>query len=503
MKQLIVSNILEHAARFHIESGVVTYEDNGESSFTSYKDVLQNSMVFAELLLNKEISTLDVVGTIAWNSCSHMELCYGVLQIGSIFHPINPRFSIENMTYTINHAEDKIVFYDKEFSNVVSTLQSLCTKVKFWLCLQDVLRISEHISHALLHHNFQETSGAVLCYTSGTTGFPKGVLYSHRTIVLCSLVTSLPDALRISMSDNIFSVVNFFHVSSWNTLFSAPLTGAKLIFWRGNIIKFESLWNVIQKENVTFSAAVPSFWSMMFRCRSLNKYFPNKLERVLIGGSPCPTAIVDKFTLHGIKVIYAWGMSEVCAMATSSYKFGTSVEDCNLACHRAGKPLFGINIKIEDENHQECPWDGMSMGRLLVEGHWVIESYFKDVKFQQDGWFVTGDIATIDRDRSLNIEDREKDIIKFAGEWISSVSVESVALEHPMVENCACVAQYHETWGEVPVLFVSFKEETEINELEVFLKSKLPSRSLPKEIIRITEFPTNASGKILKRELRK
>jgi acyl-CoA synthetase (AMP-forming)/AMP-acid ligase II len=518
MKPLIVTDILHSASSLPSKSGISTYSNDRKLNkhFISYRDISQRCKLLAQFLSHQYISTSSVIGTLAWNHSNHVEIAYGTICYGCIFHPINPRFTIEQLIYVINHAENKIIFYNKDFTELVFQLQSLCPIVQKWINI-DSIEYTD-IFNILMDPEWswpelEETHLASLCYTSGTTGMPKGVAYNHRTIMLYAICSSLPDALCLSAKEVIYPYVNIFHVNAWGLLFSSMLTGATLIL-SNNIQLKKNIVRIITQEEVTFSAAVPTFWNMMFEEIGQDITL-GSLKRVLISGSACPHLLIQRFDEHNIAVIQTWGMTELGSFATSSYRCHSSVSKLNINALNQGTPLVGIELKCTSSEflHRDI---SNTTGKLYVKGYWVLDRYYKQSdSCLEHGWFYTGDIAKITSDNQLVIEDREKDIIKIGGEWISSVYIEQIALNFKKkcnsicpIDLVACIGVPDSLWGEIPILFLQsslecIDQQMQLrSQLELYLNEVLPLRYVPRDIIFSTSFPLTATGKIQKKELR-
>jgi acyl-CoA synthetase (AMP-forming)/AMP-acid ligase II len=516
MKSLTVTDILVGASQYHPESGIVTYSNDRKLTkyFISYKEIAQRCQLLARFFLSQDINSSSVIGTLAWNHSNHVEIAYGTICYGCIFHPINPRFTIDQLRYVISHAENKIIFYNKDFSDLVSQLQSVCFTVKKWINIDSdeyTMIFNKPILQKWNWPTIQETNLASLCYTSGTTGMPKGVAYSHRTLMLYAICSSLPDALCLSANEVIYPYVNIFHVNAWGLLFSSMLMGSTLVL-SDNIQFKKNVIEIIKQEKVTFSAAVPTFWNMMFEELGPDIHWVS-LKRVLISGTSCPQLLIQRFDKHNVAVIQTWGMTELGSFATSSYQCHSSVSKLNTNAYTQGTPLIGIELKCMSLDSTDS---SNSSGKLYVKGYWVLDHYYKQTEScLENGWFYTGDIAKITPDNQLVIEDREKDIIKIGGEWISSIYIEQIALNFKKqnepncpIELVACIGLPDTLWGEIPVLFVQSKthctnKQNELqNKLEVYLNHSLPLRYVPRDIIFLSSFPLTATGKIQKKELR-
>ena len=525
--QLRVAGILEHAARWHADAEIVSRLPEGGIHRYTYADAHRRSRQLAQALLKLGIATGDRVATLAWNTHRHFELYYGVAGIGAVCHTINPRLFPEQLVYIINHAEDRLLFFDLTFLPLVERLAVVCPTVEKWvlmagpqhlpvasellgLCSYEDLLAPETGDYAW--PTFDENTACSLCYTSGTTDMPKGVLYSHRSTVLHALAISLPDMLNCSALDVIMPVVPMFHVNAWGLPYAAPLNGAKLVL-PGAGMDAASLYELFENEGVTFSAGVPTIWLGLLQFMREGQRQFRTLRRTVVGGSSCPPALMKAFEeeLH-VDIRHAWGMTETSPLGTAgtlkTQHKALSPAD-NLAVRaKQGRAVFGVDMKIVGDDGQALPHDGVAFGDLLVRGPWVMRDYYRSPapgELTADGWFRTGDVATIDPDGYMQITDRSKDVIKSGGEWISSIDLENLAVAHPAVAEAAVIGVPSAKWSERPLLIVVRRPGLDVSaeELLAFFKGKVAKFCEPDAVEFVEQLPHTATGKLLKTQLRK
>ncbi len=521
---LLISSLLTHAERHHGDQLVVSRRVEGDIHRYTYRELAARSRRMAKALAALGVKHGDRVGTIAWNGYRHLELYYAVSGSGAVLHTLNPRLHPDQVVWIADHAEDKVLCFDKTFLPLVEAVASRLATVKHFVLMADKSHMpaESKIPGLLCYEDliegqddryewpaFDEHSASSLCYTSGTTGNPKGVLYSHRSTVLHTFASALPDALGLSARDAILPVVPMFHVNAWGLPYSACMVGAKLVF-PGPGLDGKSLHELFESEGVTVSAGVPTVWQgLLAHVQSQGLKF-STMRRTIIGGSACPPAMMDAFEdAYGVQVIHAWGMTELSPIGTVGIlkghqeKLGQKEQRAVKA--KQGRGVFGIDMKIIDGNGQALPWDGKASGELMVRGHWVIDQYLKGEKSPLvDGWFPTGDVATIDADGFMNITDRSKDVIKSGGEWIGSIDLENIAMAHPAVAMAACIAARHPKWDERPLLIVVKKPGQEVSreELLAFYEGKIAKWWTPDDIVFVPEIPLGATGKVQKNRLR-
>lgn len=460
------------------------------------------------------------IGTLAWNGYRHLEIYYGVSGSGAVCHTINPRLFPDQVAYIVNHADDQYVFFDLTFVPLVEGLAPHCPNVKGWvamtdrahmpassvpmLCYEDLLAAQRrvHLAAVRREHRLQPVLHV------GHDRQSEGALYSHRSTVLHSYGSALPDALGCSAQDVILPVVPMFHVNAWGLPYSVPLVGAKLVF-PGPKLDGASLYELFEQEQVSFSAGVPTVWLGLLQHVQGKGLKFSSFRRTVIGGSACPPAMIRTLNALGVEVIHAWGMTEMSPLGTTcklmSKHNGLPDETRQQVLERQGRAIYGVEMKIVDGNGHELPWDGKAFGDLHVRGPWTIASYYRNGQSPLvDGWFPTGDVANIDPDGYMQITDRSKDVIKSGGEWISSIDVENVAAAHPAVHMAACIACRHPKWDERPLLVVMKKPGAELTRDEMlrYFEGKVAKWWIPDDVVFVTEIPLTATGKMQKLKLR-
>ena len=519
---LLISSIIKHAARYYGSTEIVSRRTEGDLHRYTYRDCELRARKVAQALEALGVDQGDRVGTLAWNGYRHLEIYYGVSGMGAVCHTINPRLFPEQIAYIVNHAEDRFIFFDATFLPLVEGVAPHCPNVKGWIMMADRAHMPADSKVDLLCYedlidahdgayewpDFDENQASSLCYTSGTTGNPKGALYSHRSTVLHSYASALPDALGCSAKDVILPVVPMFHVNAWGLPYSVPLVGAKLVF-PGAKLDGASLYELFEQEGVTFSAGVPTVWLGLLQYVQANKLQFSTFRRTVIGGSAAPPAMIRTLEGFDVEVIHAWGMTEMSPLGTSCKLLARHKDLPEDARHKIlekqGRVIYGVDMKIVDGEGQELPWDGKAFGDLLVRGPWVIDHYYRnDNNPLVDGWFPTGDVATIDEEGYMQITDRSKDVIKSGGEWISSIDVENVAAAHPAVHMAACISAYHPKWDERPLLVVVKRPgmDNSREELLGFFEGKVAKWWIPDDVAFVTEIPLTATGKMQKLRLR-
>lgn len=479
------------------------------------------SRKISKFLKDLGIESGDVLSTIAWNTHRHLEIFYGVPSIGAILHTANPRFSEEQIIYTINHAGSVALFFEKTFASLVERIRDRIPNVKYFIslygdsptedCIFNYEKIIENcVGEEEPYPEFDERSGAFLCYTSGTTGNPKGVLYTHRSVMIHALVSGLSGALACSAFNSIMPCQSFYHATAWGVAFSALINGCKLVLPCDRMDP-ESLHELIQAEHVTFSAGVPTIWTGYLNFLQENNQRPNSLNRLLIGGSAVPRSLSEGFEKnYGVKVRQIWGMTETGPLGVVSTstpeieRLGSQAAQDILWSHQ-GRMQFGAEIKIVDESGRELKRDGVSSGNLLIRGPWVIDRYYKSdaSSIDKDGWFDTGDIACINEYGFLKITDRKKDIIKSGGEWISSIDLENLLMSYEGVKLSAVVGVYHPKWEERPIIIIEVYPGYNIKsaDIEKFIGDSFPKWWIPDDVI-FDNIPLTSVGKIDKRKIR-
>jgi acyl-CoA synthetase (AMP-forming)/AMP-acid ligase II len=522
---LLTHTILEHGALNHGEREWVTRSVEGPIRRTTIAQVRSRALKVAKALDREGIKLGDRVATMAWNSDRHVEAWFGIMGLGAICHTLNPRLFAEQLDYIVNHAEDRILFVDLTFVPLVEALQDRFGTVEKYIVLTDAAHMPEtSLRNAVSYEewigavdddfrwkDFDENTAAALCYTSGTTGNPKGVLYSHRSNVLHGLLVNQPDVFGLRSEDAILAIVPMFHANAWALTFSAPAAGAKMVM-PGAALDGPSLYELLDNERVSSTAAVPTIWlGLLQYLEQTGKKLPY-LNRVVIGGAACPPMVIRKFELdYGVEVIHGWGMTEMSPVGTTGkMKHATSSLDKEAQLklkEKQGRTPYLVEMKIVDDDGREQPRDGKSAGHLLVKGPCISKGYFKLDKsaLTEDGWFDTGDIANIDPLGYMQITDRDKDVIKSGGEWISSIEVENTAVGCPGIAEAAVIGLPHPKWTERPLLIVVREPESDVDEAAVlaYLDGKIAKWWMPEDVVFIEEIPHTATGKIQKMELRK
>ncbi|MBX3490611.1 3-(methylthio)propionyl-CoA ligase [Parvibaculum sp.] len=522
---LRVTTIIDHAARFHGDREIVTRSVEGPITRTTYKEVHLRARKVAQALTKLGVKEGDVVATMAWNTARHLEAWYGIMGMGAVCHTLNPRLFAEQLVYIVNHAEDKIVFLDLTFVPILEGIADQLPKVKAYVIMTDKAHMPQtKLKNALCFEeiveaedgNFKwaevdENAACGLCYTSGTTGNPKGVLYSHRSNVLHSMAANMGDALGMKSTDAILPVVPMFHANAWGIAFAAPAVGAKIVMPGANM-DGASIYELLDTEKVSVTAAVPTVWLMLLQYLEKSGAQLPALNRVVIGGSAAPRSMIEVFEKnYDVKVFHAWGMTEMSPMGTlGALKAG--MEDLPLEKQidvkvKQGRAIYTVEMKITDDDGNELPSDGKAFGHLMVRGPAISGSYLKGEGgniLDKDGWFDTGDVATIDPGGYMQITDRAKDVIKSGGEWISSIEIENLAVGHPKVTEAAVIGIVHPKWDERPLLIVIPKEGEKPTKEEIlrYMDGKIAKWWMPDDVVFVTEIPHTATGKIQKLALR-
>ena len=522
---LLISSLIRHAATHHGDTEIVSRLTEGGIHRYTYADAHRRAQQMANVLTQLGIKAGDRVGTLAWNGFRHFETYFAASGMGAVLHTVNPRLFPEQITYIINHADDQYVFFDITFAPLIDGVAPHCKNVKGWVAMTDrahmplmktagVLCYEELLSaqpDQFEWPTFDENTASSLCYTSGTTGNPKGVLYSHRTTVLHSYAIALPDVMNLSARDVILPVVPMFHVNAWGTPYACAMTGAKIVF-PGPCLDGASLYELFEKERVTMSSGVPTVWLGLLNYMKQNNLKFSTMNRTVIGGSACPPAMIKSFQDdYGVRVLHAWGMTELSPLGTlNSFKAkhaALSEAERFAIQQKQGRAIFGVEMKIVDGEGKALPHDGKAFGDLLVRGPWVVREYFRDEggnPLTADGWFPTGDVATIDADGYMQITDRSKDVIKSGGEWISSIDLENLAVAHPAVAEAAVIGIAHPKWDERPLLIVVKKPGATVTreQLLAFFEGKIAKWWMPDDVAFVEQLPHTATGKLLKTKLR-
>jgi len=519
---LTVSSLLAHASRYFGTTEIVSKRIEGDMHRYTYRDCEKRAKQLAQALVALGVEAGDRVGTLAWNGYRHLEAYYGTTGFGAVCHPINPRLFPDQIVYIVNHADDRYVLFDITFAPLIDTLAPQCPNVRGWIALTDEAHMPRMTMAAssyealLAQHDgefdwppIDERSASNLCYTSGTTGKPRGALYSHRSTVLHALGLSLPDAMCLSARDSVLPVVPMFHVNAWGIPHAAPLTGARLVF-PGKDLDGKSLYELMEAERVTCTAGVPTVWLGLLRFVKEAGVCFSTLERTIVGGSALPPAMLRMFKEdYGVEAIHGWGMTEMSPLGTLSRlnweQTQRSPEEQRKLREKQGHVVYGVDMKIVGHDGRELSWDGVTFGDLHVRGPWVIDRYFRsDVSPLVDGWLPTGDVATIDHDGFMHITDRSKDLIKSGSEWISSIDIENVAVAHPAVAEAACIACAHSLWTERPLLLVVKHPDSNVSREELLrlYEGKVAKWWIPDDVVFVDELPHTATGKLNKLKLR-
>jgi acyl-CoA synthetase (AMP-forming)/AMP-acid ligase II len=521
---LQISALIRHADRCHGDTEIVSRMVEGGIHRYNYAEAHRRARQLANALQSLGVRITERVGTLAWNGFRHLETYYAVSGIGAVCHTINPRLFPEQIAYIVNHAEDQYVFVDLTFVPLVEKLAQHCGQVKGWVLMTDKRRIPRtKLSNVLCYEelvnshsdrydwpSFDENTASSLCYTSGTTGNPKGVLYSHRSTLLHAYAACLPDALNLSARDVVMPVVPMFHVNAWGLPYSCALAGAKLVL-PGAGMDGASLYELLEQERVTVSAGVPTIWLGLLNHVKQKGLKFTTFNRTVIGGSACPPTMIQTFQEEfGVHVLHAWGMTEMSPLGTvctlKAKQTELPAQGRYAIQNKQGRPIFGVEMKIVDDTGKELPRDGKAFGDLLVRGPWICDQYFKGEGGDplRDGWFPTGDVATLDPDGFMQITDRSKDVIKSGGEWISSIDLENTAMAHPAVAEAAVVGVRHPKWDQRPLLLVVRKQGAQLTreEMLAFFEGRVAKWWMPDDVVFLDGLPHTATGKLLKTKLR-
>jgi acyl-CoA synthetase (AMP-forming)/AMP-acid ligase II len=524
-RPLLLSSVIEHAAAQFGDAEVVSRETHGPLFRYTYAQCAARARKLANALATLGLEEGSAVGSIAWNNHRHLEAYYAVSGSGMVMHTCNPRLHPQQLIYIINHAEDSVMLFDATFAPLIKGIAAHCPKVRAWVCLSEAAHMPaiEGVANVMSYEDliapcseqfdwpeFDERTGAALCYTSGTTGNPKGALYSHRSIVLNAMSGCLPGILSLSADEVILPVVPMFHINAWCIPYAAPIAGAKLVL-PGPRLDGQSLYELMESERVTVSAGVPTIWLSLLAHVEQHGLRFSTMRRTGVGGSAMPQSLIAKFMdTYDVEVRHGWGMTETTAIGTMGtlmpkHQDWTPGQKHALLA-KQGKSAFGVEIKIVDEQGATLPRNGVAQGELMVRGQWILASYYKGERSPLvDGWFPTGDIATIDADGVMQIRDRTKDVIKTGGEWISSIDLENAAIAHPAVAMAAVIGVKHPKWDERPLLFVVRKpgHKVEKQEMLAFLAERVAKWWVPDDVIFLDALPVGGTGKVQKGDLRK
>ncbi len=525
---LLISSLIDFADRHHGDAQIVSRRVEGDIHRYTYRDLARRSRQLANTLDGLGLQPGDRVASLAWNGYRHMEMYFGVSGSGRVLHTVNPRLHPDQVAWIINHAEDRVMCFDLTFLPIIQAVHAKCPTVLQWVALCDADRLPADSgvpglvsyeawiagqSDQYQWPEFDENTASSMCYTSGTTGNPKAVLYSHRSTTLHAYAAALPDVMCISARDSVLPVVPMFHVNAWGIPYSAALTGCKLVF-PGPALDGKSLYELIEAEGVTYAAGVPTVWQMLLGHIRPGGLRFSTLKRTVIGGSACPPAMITAFQDEfGVEVLHAWGMTEMSPLGTlctlKNKQLQLPKDEQMKILQKQGRAIYGVDMRIVGSDGTDQPWDGKSYGDLLVRGPWIVDSYFKGesplIKDAQGrGWFPTGDVATIDPAGFMQITDRSKDVIKSGGEWISSIDIENIAMAHPAVAMAACIGMPHPKWDERPIVAVAKRPGAEVTreELLKFYEGKTAKWQIPDDVVFVDAIPLGATGKMLKTRLR-
>ena len=522
---LLVSGLIRFADRNHGDTEIVSNTVEGGLHRYTYRDAHARARRLAKVLHALGVKLGDRVGTLAWNGYRHYELYYAISGIGAVINTVNPRLFPDQITYISNHAENQVLCFELNLLPLVEKLAPRFTTVKHYvlmtdrahmpaqtsiptlLCYEDLLQQQDE---RFAWPSFDERTAAALCYTSGTTGNPKGVLYTHRSTVLHAYGAALPDSLNLSALDAVLPVVPMFHAAAWSLPYACTMVGAKMVF-PGPHLDGKSVYELIEQEQVTMSAGVPTVWLMLLQHLATHDVTFSTLTRTVIGGSACPPAMLRAFQDdYGVTVFHAWGMTEMSPLGTvGSLKVKQAQlpkDERDAVQAKQGRGIFGVEMKIVDKGGDELPWDGKAFGDLLVKGPSVASGYMKGEGGDplKDGWFPTGDVATIDADGYMQITDRSRDVIKSGGEWISSIDMENIAVAHPAIQEAAVIGIKHPKWDERPLVVAVKKAGQDVSreELLKFYEGKIAKWWMPDDVVFVAELPHTATGKLSKLTLR-
>ena len=523
---LLISSLIEFANKNHGDAEIISRRVEGDIHRSNWSTIHKRSKQVALALDAWGIGAGARVATLAWNGYRHLELYYGVSGSERVLHTLNPRLIAEQICWIVEHAQDEILFFESTFIPIIKAIHERCPSIKHWvaLCEEDAIPkepglpnitsyeawIKPFVGAPYTWPQFDENTASSMCYTSGTTGHPKAALYSHRSTVLHAFATCQVDVFALSAKDSVLPVVPMFHVNAWGLPYACAMSGAKLVF-PGPGLDGKSVYELMEQEGVSFAAGVPTVWQMLLNYMTPLGFKFSTLKRTIIGGSACPPAMIHAFQdEYGVEVLHAWGMTEMSPLGTVctliNKHLNLSKDEQMKIRLKQGRALFGVDMKIMDDAGKELPHDGVAFGDLYVKGPWVIQDYYRNEQGSPllDGWFPTGDVATIDPDGFIQITDRSKDVIKSGGEWISSIEIENIAMAHPSVLMAACIGVAHPKWDERPLVVVVLRPEktVEKSELLAFYEGKIAKWQIPDDVVFVDNIPLGATGKMLKTKLR-
>ena len=523
-KPLVISSLIEHAETYHGGTGIYSVNTGGGVEETTWGAIAANARRLGSTLSGLGLEPQARCATLAWNNRRHLEIYYGTSGAGFVCHTINPRLFPEQLVYIMNHAEDRVLFFDATFLPLVKAVKPQLESIRHFVLMgpRDEAAAGE-IEGLEFYDEFiaggdagfdwpelDENTASSLCYTSGTTGHPKGVLYSHRSTVLHAFASNTLDCVGYSARDVVLPVVPMFHVNAWGSPYGCAMSGARMVL-PGPGLDGESLVKLIDTYGVTLAMGVPTIWLGLLGYAKKSGSALESLKRTVIGGSACPPSMIDTFRdQYGVETIHAWGMTEMSPLGSTNMPLAKHADLPEAEQRRVrenqGRPPFGVSLKIVGEEGEDLAHDGETQGELMVQGHWVLDGYFRrdDLDVLDGGWFATGDVATLDPDGYLTIRDRSKDIIKSGGEWISSVELEGIAVGHPKLANAAVIGVAHPKWDERPLLIAVAAEGESPTEAELlaWYEGKIASWQVPDKVIFVDALPVGATGKVLKRSLK-
>ena len=524
-QNLSIASLIEFAEKHHADTEIISRRIEGDIHRSNWATIAKRSRQVANAIDGWKVARGARIATLAWNGYRHLEIYFGVSGSGRVLHTLNPRLHPEQIAWIVNHAEDHVLCFDMTFLPIVQNIHAQCPTVKHWvaLCDADKLPADTGIPNLVSYETWiqsqpqtyawpdlDENTASCMCYTSGTTGNPKAALYSHRSTLLHAYACALPDVMCLSARDSVLPVVPMFHVNAWGIPYSAAMVGCKLVF-PGAALDGKSVYELLESEQVTLAAGVPTVWQMLLGHLKAAGLRFSHLKRTVIGGSACPPAMIQAFNDdYNVEVLHAWGMTELSplgTLCTLKNKHLALPKDEQMKIRlKQGRAIFGVDFKIVDDQGVEQPHDGKAYGDLLVKGLWVVREYYKQEGGSPlvDGWFPTGDVATVDPEGFMQITDRSKDVIKSGGEWISSIDVENIAMAHPEVAMAACIGMAHPKWDERPIVVVVKRAGTtlERDTLLQFYEGKIAKWQIPDDVVFVEAIPLGATGKMLKTRLR-
>ena len=524
-QNLSIASLIDFAEKHHADTEIVSRRVEGDIHRSDWATIAKRSRQVANGLDSWHVPLGDRIATLAWNGYRHLEIYFGVSGSGRVLHTLNPRLHPEQIAWIVNHAEDHVLCFDMTFWPIVQNIHAHCPTVKHWVALCDADKLPADAGipglvsyeawvqpqpHVYDWPELDENTASCMCYTSGTTGNPKAALYSHRSTILHAYACALPDVMCLSARDSVLPVVPMFHVNAWGIPYSAAMVGCKLVF-PGAALDGKSVYELLETEQVTLAAGVPTVWQMLLGHLKAGGLRFTHLKRTVIGGSACPPAMIQAFNDdYGVEVLHAWGMTELSPLGTlctlKNKHLALPPEEQMKIRLKQGRAIYGVDFKIVDDQGKEQPHDGKAYGDLLVKGPWVVREYYKQEGGSPliDGWFPTGDVATVDPEGFMQITDRSKDVIKSGGQWISSIDVENIAMAHPAVAMAACIGMRHPKWDERPIVCVVKKPGAEVSreELIAFYDGKTAKWQIPDDVVFVDAIPLGGTGKMLKTRLR-